>query len=239
MQVYDEWVAGTLPWTSAPITQAWQAFGQVAARAGHVYGGTPSELATAFGTVGQSMFTSPPGCYLDHEGSFITGFYALDTLGPSRSGRHPQPGRGFNFIPFPALTSTDRNNIEVAGDLLGMFHDTPAAEKFIAYLTTPEAQEAWISLPGSGAISANKDVPVTNYPDPVSRDIAKTLTQAANVRFDGSDSMPLTMETAFYNAVLEYLDNPGQLHAILQGLDHVRKAAYTGPGFGPGHAVSR
>ena len=182
------------------------------------------------------MFTSPPGCYLDHEGSFITGFYVLDTLGPSRSGRHPQPGNGFDFIPFPALTPADRNNIEVAGDLLGMFHDTPAAEKFIAYLTTPQAQEAWISLPGSGAISANKDVPVTSYPDPVSRDIAKTLTQAANVRFDGSDSMPLTMETAFYNAVLEYLDNPGQLQAILHGLDQVRKATYTSPGFSTGHA---
>jgi alpha-glucoside transport system substrate-binding protein len=181
------------------------------------------------------MFTSPPGCYLDHEGSFITGFYAEDTLGLPRSGRHPQPGTGFSFIPFPALASTNQDNIEVAGDLLGMFHDSPAAREFLGYLTTPQAQEAWITIPGSGAISVNKDVPASSYPDPVSRHIAEISTQAVNVRFDGSDSMPSTMESAFYNAVLEYLDNPGQLHTILQGLDLVQKAAYIGPGFSIGH----
>jgi alpha-glucoside transport system substrate-binding protein len=231
LQVYDQWVAGTLPWTSAPITPAWQEFGQVAATPGLVHGGTPSELATDFGTVGQSMFNSQPGCYLDHEGSFITGFYAQDTIGNASSGLHPQPGTGFSFIPFPALTAADQNNIEVAGDLLGMFHDTPAAREFIAYLTTPEAQEAWTKLPGSGAISINKDVPTNNYPDPVSRDIATILAQAVNVRFDASDSMPPTMENAFNSAVLEYLDNPRQLHTILQGLDQVQKATYVGPGF--------
>jgi alpha-glucoside transport system substrate-binding protein len=140
VQVYDQWVAGTLPWSSIPITEAWQAFGQVAATRGLVHGGTPSELATDFGTVGQSMFASPPGCYLDHEGSFITGFYVQDRSGPASSGGHPQPGTGFSFIPFPPITSADRNNVEVAGDLLGMFHDSPAAEKLMAYLTTPQAQ---------------------------------------------------------------------------------------------------
>jgi alpha-glucoside transport system substrate-binding protein len=229
LQVYDKWVAGTLPWTSAPITQAWQTFG--AGTLGLVHGGTPSELATGYGTVGESMFTSPPGCYLDHEGSFITGFYAQDTVGRADATSHPQPGSGYSFIPFPALSLADRNDIEVAGDLLGMFHNTASARKFIAYLTTPQAQEAWTSLPGSGAISANKDVPAATYPDPVSRDIAKVLTQAVDVRFDASDSMPATMGSAFDNAVLEYLDNPGQLHGILLGLDQVQKAAYIGPGF--------
>ena len=107
-----------------------------------------------------------------------------------------------------------------------MFHNTPATRAFISYLTTPQAQEAWISLPDSGAISVNKDVPLNSYPDPVSHDIANVLTHAANVRFDASDSMPATMASAFNNAVLEYLDDPGQLQAILQGLNQVQKAAY-------------
>ena len=38
--------------------------------------------------------------------------------------------------------------------------------------------------------------------------------------------MPQAMENAFYSAVLEYLDSPGQLNLILHGLDQVRKAAY-------------
>jgi alpha-glucoside transport system substrate-binding protein len=220
--VYDNWVNGTLPWTSAPITQAFQEFSQVAAT-----GVVPSELSSPFDSVGKAMFTSPPGCYLDHEGP-------QETLGPSISGGQAQAGTRYNFIPFPPLASAGQNSIEVAGDLLGMFRPTAAAQKFIAYLTTPQAQEAWTSRSGSGAISANKDVPGSSYPDAVSGHIAEIMIGAANVRFDASDSMPATMESAFNNAVLQYLDNPvpEELHAILRGLDQVRKASYVGPGFG-------
>jgi alpha-glucoside transport system substrate-binding protein len=70
-------------------------------------------------------------------------------------------------------------------------------------------------------------VPATgDYPDPVSRELASDLVGAASVRFDASDSMPQVMESAFNNAVLEYLDSPGQLNVILRGLGQVRKAAY-------------
>jgi alpha-glucoside transport system substrate-binding protein len=231
LQAYDNWVKGQLLWNSPPVMQAFLTFGQVAANPKVV----PSELATSaaggpalppYGTVGQALFTTPPGCYLDHEGSFITGFYDQDGLGSANSGRHPRPGTGYDFIPFPPLTSGDQNNIEVAGDLLGMFHDTPAARAFIAYLTTPQAQEAWISRPGSGAISVNRAVPLNEYPDSVSRGIAMDLIKAPNVRFDASDSMPATMATAFNNAVLQYLDDPGQLGTILNGLNQVQRAAY-------------
>lgn len=227
---YDRWIAGTLPWTSAPVQQAWQIFGQIANAPGLVHGGTEAELLTNYGQAGQPMFGNPPGCYLDHEGSFITAFYAQDTLSPAgsdpRPGAHPEPGTDFRFVPFPALTSAGRGAEEVAGDLLGMFRDTPAARKLIAYLTTPQAQEAWITRPGSGAISVNNLVPLRDYPDPVSRALADNLTHASDVEFDASDSMPQVMENAFYSAVLQYLDRPSQLNAILRGLDQVQKAAY-------------
>jgi alpha-glucoside transport system substrate-binding protein len=107
-----------------------------------------------------------------------------------------------------------------------MFRNTPAARKLIAYLTTPQAQEAWITRPDSGAISVNRLVPLGDYPDPVSRGLASDLLRATDVRFDASDSMPQVMESAFNNAVLEYLDSPRQLNVILTGLDQVRRAAY-------------
>jgi len=147
---YDQWVAGTLPWTSEQVVRAWQAFGEIANTPGQVHGGTRAELLTNYGKAGQPMFANPPGCYLDHEGSFITGFYTQDALGSPGSTTHPQPGTDFSFVPFPALTAAGQGTEEVAGDLLGMFHDTPAARELIAYLTTPQAQEAWISRPDSG-----------------------------------------------------------------------------------------
>lgn len=225
-QVYDRWVEGTLPWTSQPVMRAWQAYGQIADTPGLVRGGTAAELLTNYGRAGQPMFDSAPGCYLDHEASFITAFYTQDRLGSPGSSAHPQPDTDFRFIPFPALAPAGQGTEEVAGDLLGMFRDTPAARKLIAYLTTPQAQEAWISRPGSGAISVNQQVPLSDYPDPVARDLAESLTHAVDVRFDASDSMPQVMENAFNSAVLEYLDSPAQLTVILRGLDQVRKTAY-------------
>ncbi|MBV9447031.1 MAG: carbohydrate ABC transporter substrate-binding protein [Streptosporangiaceae bacterium] len=225
-RVYDQWVNGTLPWMSEPVVRAWQTFGEIANTPRQVHGGTQGELLTSYAAAGQPMFSDPPGCYLDHEGSFITGFYTQDTLGSLDSKEHPRPRTDFNFVPFPALAAAGQGTEEVAGDLLGLFNDTPAARELIAYLTTPQAQEAWISRPGSGAISVNQRVPLGDYPDPVSQALAKDLTSATDVRFDASDSMPQMMQNAFLNAVLEYLDAPSQLNAILRGLDQVRAAAY-------------
>lgn len=223
--VYDQWIAGTLPWTSAPIRRAWQIFGSVATSPGLVRGGAAAALVTSYGQAGQPLFTRPPRCYLDHEASFITAFYTQDHLGSSPDA-HPRPRTDFDFIRFPPLSPAGQGSAEVAGDLLGMFRDTPAARKLIGYLTTPAAQEAWIRRPGSGAISVNRLVPWRDYPDPVSRELAADLLRTASVRFDASDSMPQIMENAFNNAVLEYLDDPGQLGVILSGLDQVRKASY-------------
>ena len=146
--------------------------------------------------------------------------------GGSGPGAHPRPGADFNFIRFPQLTSAGQGVEEVSADLLAMFHDTPAARKLLAYLTTPQAQQAWISRPASGALSANRQVPLSAYPDPAARALARNLTHAASIHFDASNSMPQTMASAFNNAVLQYLDSPAQLNVILHGLDQVRRAAY-------------
>ncbi|MET8141801.1 ABC transporter substrate-binding protein [Sphaerisporangium sp. NPDC005288] len=243
--VYDQWVAGTLPWTSAPVRQAWQAFGSVVAQSGD----RGRILLTNFGRAGTRMFVTPPECFLDHQGSFITAFYG-QALGRGNASPGPEPD--FDFIPFPS--GDERNGSpadgedgdgqgdgqgdggrsgagqgraeEVAADLLGMFRDTPAARRFLAHLTTRAAQETWIRRPASGAISLNRSVPVDAYPDALSRRIAETLTAAGAVRFDASDSMPQTMAAAFDHAVLAYIADPGRLDALLADLDQVRRAPH-------------
>lgn len=225
-RVYDRWVAGTLPWSSTPVRRAWQTFGTVIGPPGRVRGGVRAMLSTNFGRAGQPMFTTPPGCFLEHQGSFITGFYAQDKLASTAPGAHPQPGTDFDFVPFPRMAAAHKDSKEVAGDLLGMFRDTPAARKLIAYIATPAAQAAWVKRPDSSAISANRRVPSGDYPDPVSRGLAQTLTASGEVRFDASDSMPGVMATAFKRAVLGYISNPARLDVLLRQLDKVRGAAY-------------
>lgn len=225
-RLYDRWVAGDLPWSSTAVRRAWQAFGTVIGRRGRVRGGSRSMLLTNFGRAGQPMFTRPPGCLLEHQGSFVTGFYAGYEL-PFAAGRaHPRPGTDFAFVRFPPTAPGGRRSDRVAGDLLAMFRDTPAARKLIAYLTTPVAQAAWTTRSAGSAISVNRGVPLAAYPDPVSRRLAETLTRAGQVRFDASDSMPRVMSTAFNRAVLAYISDPSRLSLVLRQLDKVRGAVY-------------
>jgi alpha-glucoside transport system substrate-binding protein len=51
--------------------------------------------------------------------------------------------------------------------------------------------------------------------------------RSSTLCFGAGDLMPEAMQSAFYQGVLEYLQNPDQLHTILSQLDNVRKDTYT------------
>ena len=107
---------------------------------------------------------------------------------------------------------------------LGMFNDTPEARSLLEYLLTPEAQQIWVER--GGFISANREVPLDAYPDEPSRKAAESLQQAEVFRFDGSDQFPGAMNDAFFQAVVAFAQNPGNLDSILADLDEVQADAY-------------
>lgn len=217
-EVYDQWHEGKIKWSSPEIKRAWQTWGRIVANERMVFGGRQAMLATAFGDAGTPMFSTPPRCYLHHQGSFITDFFIK--ANPSL-----KPVESFNFFPFPDIDPKYAGAQEVAGDLFGMFKDTPQARALIHYLTTPEAQAIWVKR--GGAISPNTQVTVETYPDPIAKQTAQTLLSAKSVRFDASDLMPEAMNNAFGKAVLDYVQNPGNLDSILATLDRVQADAYT------------
>ena len=214
---YEPWHQGTMRWTAPEIKRAWETWGRIVTDPRMVFGGRQGVLATAFGDAGDGLFTSPPNCYLHHQGSFITTFY-------TQNFPNVRPGTDFNFFMFPEIDPRYTDAIAVGGDLFGMFKDTPQARALIQYLTTPEAQAIWVRR--GGAISPNQQVPLDAYPDPVARDAAETLTNASIVRFDASDLMPEEMNAAFWRATLDYVNNPANLDSILANLDQVQAAAY-------------
>jgi alpha-glucoside transport system substrate-binding protein len=216
-KVYQDWYSGKLAWTSPEIKKAWQTWGQIVGDPKMVYGGVNTMLTTNFGNGGDPLFTSPPSCYMHHQASFITDFFVKNT--PT-----VKPGTDFDFFGFPIFKSGDPERLEVAGDLFGMFNDTPQARALIKYLTTAEAQAIWVGR--GGAISPNQKVPLSMYPDPLSQKSAQLLTSAKIVRFDASDLMPEAMNNAFWKAILDYVQSPGNLDSILQNLDSVQADAY-------------
>jgi alpha-glucoside transport system substrate-binding protein len=215
--IYDQWHQGKLKWTSPEIKRGWETWGAIVNDAKMVYGGRAFMLTTNFGDAANPLFDSPPKAFLHHQASFITDFITK---------AHPnlKPVEGFNFFPFPDIEAANSGAVIGAGDLFGMFKDTPQSRALIQYLTTPEAQTIWVKR--GGALSPNKKVALDSYPDPLARASAQMLTGAKITRFDASDLMPEAMNNAFMKATLDYISNPGNLDSILGSLDQVQATAY-------------
>jgi alpha-glucoside transport system substrate-binding protein len=208
--VYKSWYQGKTKWSDPAIKAAWQDFGKVIASS---YGGANYILATNFANGGDKLFASSPGCLFHHQASFITGLGGFKTL---------KSGTDYNFFPFPDINSQLSGALEGAGDLFGMFHNTPQAAALINYLTTAPAQQIWVDI--GGALSANKLV--TKYPDDISSRSAQMLLNAKTFVFDASDNMPTDMNAAFWSSILDYVKNPNNLDSILSHLDQVQASAY-------------
>lgn len=208
--VYNQWWQGKLKWTSSQVKTAFQDLGQMVAAS---YGGANRIVTTNFANAGDPLFSTPPGCLFLHEASFITGLGAF--------ANHAKV-TDYNFIPFPAINSQYKNAIEGAGDLFGMFKNTPQSAALMKYLVSSQAQALFVA-PGE-FLSANKGV--ANYPNPMNQRLAQLLTGASSFVFDASDQMPTAMQNEFYKGLVNYIQNPGQLDSILSHLDSVQSSAY-------------
>jgi alpha-glucoside transport system substrate-binding protein len=213
--VYDQWVSGELAWSSPEIRRAWEAFGEWATDPEYVNGGPNAVLSTAFGNGGDCLFADPPECFLHHQASFMSGFF--ETNFPDDA----VAGETYDYWMMPPI---DFNAITTAGDLFGMFNDTDAAKQLMAYLVSADAQRAWVET--GGVLSANENVEPDAYPDATIQRTAELLASAEVVRFDGSDLMPASMNEAFFDAILEFVQNPDQLDSILSDLDAAQAEAY-------------
>ena len=213
---YKEWYEGKLAWTSDEVRQVWETWGQIVADEKMIYGGKQYVLSTNFGQAPAPLFSDPPQAVFHHQASFIQGF--IKDQFPDL-----EPVKDFMFFGFPAITEEYMYSVEAAGDVFGMFNDTPEAKAFMEYLATPEAQAYWGK---TGGLSPNKKVSLEAYPDEITKESANILNQAKMVVFDASDMMPGEMNNAFWTAVMNYVENPSDLDNILEQLEKVRQEAY-------------
>lgn len=211
---YQAWADGELAWTSTQVRRAWRTWGDLIAEPGAVHGGAHAALVTHFSQAGRPLFNQPPGCYLHHGASFMRGAYEGYQLTGAVS-----------FLPFPAIEPEYAGSHVVAADLMVMFRDTGPARQLINFLATAEAQQIWPSL-GTGAISASSAVPPLVYRDEAIRRSAELITDPeAQVYFDASDLMPISVREAFNQGVLRFLAAPAELDTILADLERVRVQA--------------
>jgi len=209
---YTQWYQGKIKWSDPAIKNAFQMYvNDVVAK---TYGGARTAVSTNFETAGDPLFAAQPGCVFLHQASFITG------LGGFKS---KAAGTDYNFFPFPDINPQYAGAVEGAGDLFGMFHDTPAAKSLMKYLVTAPAQDIWVKI--GGALSANKNA--TSYPDDISKRSAAILSNAKVFAFDASDLMPSAMNDAFWRGMVALTNGSKSVDQTLADLDTAQKDAYT------------
>ena len=208
--VYNDWWAGTIPWTDPAIKAAFETYVEVVDSA---YGGGTKAVATQFQLGGDPLFTSPPGCALFQQASFITGLGAF---------ADKTAGTDYNAFPFPAFNADYATAVEGAGDLFGMFHATDGAKSLMKYLVTAEAQNIWVKR--GGALSANKNA--DDYPDDISRIMGGMIANAEALVFDASDQMPSAMNAAFWSHMVSLTSGSETIDEALAALQVVAEDAY-------------
>jgi len=195
--LYDKWVNHEIPWTHPAVKKAWEYFGQIVNAPGYVYGGAVGALTIFFGDSPAVMFDTPPGAYLHRQASFIQSFIL-------ESNPDLVPVEDYNFFVFPPISPVFGNPLLGAGDLIGVFNDTPEAMALANYLASAEAQEIWCGT--LGKIAINKTVDPSVYPDPITAQAASMVAEAGTFRFDASDLMPAAVGSGtFWSGVLDYI----------------------------------
>jgi alpha-glucoside transport system substrate-binding protein len=206
--VYDDIIAGTVPFTDPQMKAAWEQFGQIALTAGYVTQGDAAAInATNFQDSSYPPFETPPTAAMVYLGSFATGFI---------SGQFPSAvaGEDYDFFPFPGTGVTGGANIVYA------FNSNPSTCSLMSWLESADAQKIWVGL--GGFHSVNKNVSLDAYPNSVEKAVAEQLQNADPFRFSLDDAIGGALEQTFFTGIGEYLANPSQLDTILANIEAQR-----------------
>jgi alpha-glucoside transport system substrate-binding protein len=179
---FDQLAQHKIPWTDPSVTTALTTLKQIWGDPSLI--GNPAEAAkTTFTASVDNAFKASPTSAMVYEASFVATTITGDK-NPAKVGTDAK------FFAFPSINGS-KSVVEAAGDFAVGFTNNKAVQPFLEYLASADAAKKLVSYPGSGFISANKNVSSSDYADPVSGDIAKQLVDVGdNFRFDMSDQAP-------------------------------------------------
>jgi alpha-glucoside transport system substrate-binding protein len=218
---YDALSAHKIKWTDLSVKATLSKMEQIVGTSGNLAGGTSGALQYGFNDSVTNAFTSPPKAATVFEGDFVAGVILSSTKAKA--------GSGFNAAPFPSITpGPDAGAVEIGGDLLVTFRDTPAIEAFVKFLATAPAAEAWAKLGGFG--TGNHNVPASIYPDAITRTNEAPISSAKSVVFDMSDQQPpsfgATASQGEWGLFQDFLKKPSDVAGIQKKLEAAAAAAY-------------
>jgi ABC-type glycerol-3-phosphate transport system substrate-binding protein len=218
---YNLLTAHKIKWTDASVTKALKTMAEVVGDTSNLAGGTSGALQTDFPTCVTDAFSSPSKGAIVFEADFVAG--AITSATKSK------PGTGFNTAPFPAITpGPDSTAVEIGGDLLVAFRDTPAIEAFVKFLATAPAAAAWAKV--GGFATGNHNLSTAVYPDAIDKANQAAVASAKAVVFDMSDEQPAsfggTTGQGEWGLFQNFLQNPTDVSGIQKKLEAAAATAY-------------
>jgi alpha-glucoside transport system substrate-binding protein len=217
---YESLSAHKTKWTDASVKTALTTMGQLL-NSSDLSGGTSGALQTDFPTCVTNAFSTPSKGAIVFEADFVGGAITSSTKA--------KPGTDFNAAVFPTIKAgPNASAVEIGGDLLVAFRDTPAIRAFVSFLATADAANAWAKLGGFG--TGNKNVKASIYPDAITRATEAPLGTAKSVVFDMSDEQPpsfgATTGQGEWGIFQKFLQTPKDVAGIQKQLENAAAAAY-------------
>ena len=218
---YNALAAHKLKWTDPTVTKALTTMAQVVGNSANLAGGTSGALQYNFNDSVTNAFTSPPKAAQVFEGDFVAGVILSSTKSKALT--------GFNVTTFPQIKAgPNAGAVEIGGDLLVTFRDTPAIEAFVKFLATAPAANVWVKIGGFG--TGNKNINKSLYPDAITRATELPISTAKSVVFDMSDEQPAsfgaTTGQGEWGIFQTFLKSPTNIKGVQQQLESAAAAAY-------------
>jgi len=209
-----------IKWTDTSVTTALKTMAKILGDTSNVAGGTSGALQYSFNQSVINAFSTPPQAAMVFEADFVGSVITQNTKAKAIS--------GFNTFTWPTINPKYSTGVEIAGDLLVTFRDTPAIEAFVKYLATPQAAAIWAKQGGFG--TGNHNMSASVYPDPITRATEAPLLHATSVVFDMSDNQPpafgSTAGQGEWGLFQKFLENPKNIATIQKQLESAAKSAY-------------
>jgi alpha-glucoside transport system substrate-binding protein len=218
---YDQLTAHKIKWTDASVNTALKTMAKVVGDSSNLAGGTSGALQTDFPTCVTDAFSTPSKGAIVFEADFVAGAITSSTKS--------KPGTGFNTAPFPAITpGANSSAVEIGGDLLVTFRDTPAIRAFVKFLATAPAAAAWAKI--GGFATGNHKLKTAVYPDAIDKANQTAVASAKSVVFDMSDEQPAsfggTTGQGEWGLFQKFLQKPSNVSGIQKQLEAAAVTAY-------------
>ncbi len=199
-------VSGDTAWNDQGVVDAWTLYVDWANK--YAAGGADGALTTPFGDAILQPFLDPAEAWMVKQSGFAGSAFIQPNF--------PDYVYGEDFA-FFVLPTADGEPVamQVGGDFLGVFNDTPAVDAMIAYLSSAEGASAWAA---SGFdLTPNSAVDLMAYTNPISADKAAALLAAPDVSFDVGDLMPPSVGQAEFDNITAAVGG-GDIAALLDDI---------------------